>query len=90
MLAGIHILRRSLERQCGRNTEGIGVRFCRYRAGLLGAASEEGMGRFRGLVSLVFRHLRALISLFFRFSPGSLLRDNPLIAVSLARLLRVC
>ena len=67
------------------------MRFCGYGAGLLGAASEEeGMGRLRGLVSLVFRRLRALVSLFFRFSPGSLLRDIPLIAASLARLLRVC
>ena len=55
MLVGIHILRQSLKKQCGRNTEGIGVRFCGYGAGLLGVASEEeGMGRLRGLVSLVF------------------------------------
>ena len=89
-LAGTHNLRRSLARQCGRNTEGIGVRFCGYGAGLLGAASEEeGMGRLRGLESLVLRRLGVLGWLLIRFSPGSLLRANPSIAAFLARLLWV-
>ena len=46
VLAGTHILSRSLARQCGHSMEGIGVRFCGYGAGLLGTALEVGgMGR---------------------------------------------
>ena len=67
------------------------MRFCRYGAGLLGAVSEEeGMGRLRGLDSLVFRCLGTLGWLFIRFLPGSLLHVSPFIAASLARLLQVC
>ena len=91
VLAGVHILSRSLARQCGRKMEGIGVRFCGYGAGLLVATLEvDGMSRSRGLVPMVFRRLMGLDPLFTRFSPGSLLRVKPLIAASLVRLLRVC
>ena len=90
VLEGTHILSRSLARQCGRSMEGIGVRFCGYRPGQLGAElMVGGMGKLRGLVLLVFRRLRSPASLLAQFSLRTLLRAKPLIAASLARLLWV-
>ena len=66
------------------------MRFCGYGAGRLGAElMVGGMGKLHGLVSLVFRRLRSPASLLARFSLRTLLRAKPLIAASLARLLRV-
>jgi hypothetical protein len=43
---GVHFLRRSLARQCGRRWEGVGVRFCAYGRGLLcGVGGVGGIGR---------------------------------------------
>ena len=50
----------------------------------------DGMGRLCGLVLMVFRCLMGLDLLLTWFSPDSLLRVKPLIAVFLVRLLWVC
>ena len=63
LLAGVHLLSRSLARQWGRRVEGTGVRLCGYGAGLLAAAvGGKGMGSWRALTSGTVRCLASFTS----------------------------